>query len=176
MLKGRLYSLPWYTAMGELINRLNSTKEFTYFHMRSSSVWKICAPYRCTLIPSISSHQVFPPVCGRRSTTRQDLPLFSISFAVTAPNKPAPTIRKSYLSIFDLIYSADRLFIIPCHKDIVPGDKIQTCRDRALVLFLRNLAQHENAFKIPETLQMAGHPGPFAGSHQPELFDARPLF
>ena len=67
------------------------------FHICSSSVWNIWAPYWCTLIPSIHSSLTFPPTFFLRSKTKHLNPFCLARYTNIAPYKPLPTIIISYL-------------------------------------------------------------------------------
>ena len=55
MLNGMLYSSSLYLATGEFVYLLNSANWFIYSHTSLLLVWNMCAPYLCTLIPSLFS-------------------------------------------------------------------------------------------------------------------------
>ena len=53
----------------------------------------MCAPYLCTLISSISSQYIFPPMWSLLSITKHFFPFLFASYANIEPNNPDPTIK-----------------------------------------------------------------------------------
>ena len=85
ILNGKLNNLSLYLANGELVYLLKGTIELTKSHTCLFEVWKMSAPYLCTLIPSTFSQYIFPPKCSRLSITRHFLPCFLSLYAIIDP-------------------------------------------------------------------------------------------